>query len=89
MASFNKICYLSMYDMGLTSNTTSTECSLYVQEFIAPSEANDANVNTVLTDPAASNRIYYKITTFFTYYFDNLIIILIFATTNLKHINYL
>ena len=65
--SFNKICYLSMYDMGLTSNTTSTECSLYVQEFVAPSEANDANVNTVLTDPAASNRIYYKITTFFTY----------------------
>lgn len=65
--SFDKVCYLSMYDMGLTPDVTSHECSLYIQEFIAPRETEDDTVNATQTDPAASNRIYYRITTFFTY----------------------
>ena len=65
--SFEKVCYLSMYDMGLTPDVTSRECSLYIQEFIAPRETDDANLNVNQTDPAVSNRIYYRITTFFTY----------------------
>ena len=65
--SFNKICYISSYDMGLTTNSSSTECSVYIQEFIGPSEAKDGTVNTTQTDPAVSDRIYYRTTTFFTY----------------------
>lgn len=65
--SFDKVCYLSMYDMGLTNDVTSHECSLYIQEFIAPRDTEDDTLNVNQTDPAVSNRIYYRITTFFTY----------------------
>lgn len=63
---FNSICYISAEEMGL-SNSINNDCSVYIQQFVAKREATDNSVNTTQTDPAVSNRITYRITTFFNY----------------------